>query len=87
MRSGPRGGPRGRLWSAAVNMSGAVATLLQDARPKGVSSGQLIETEARFLTPDGSPVGVHGLTPDRALEGDDVGSPMALCTDTSFTGP
>jgi hypothetical protein len=87
VRSGPQGRPRGPLWSAAVNRSGAVATLLQDARPKGVSSRQLIETEARFLTPDESPVGVHGLTPDRALEGDDVGSLMAPCADTPPTGP
>jgi hypothetical protein len=42
----------------------------------------LFLTTGRFLAPDGSPFGVNGLTPDRAFEGDGVGSLMAPCTDT-----
>ena len=44
-------------------------------------------TTSRFLAPDGAPFGVNGLTPDRAFEGDDVTSLMALCADTKSTGP
>jgi carboxyl-terminal processing protease len=47
----------------------------------------LFLTTGRFLAPDGSPFGVNGLTPDRAFEGDDVGSFMAPCTDTPSTRP
>jgi hypothetical protein len=47
----------------------------------------LFLTTGRFLAPDGSPFGVSGLTPDHALEGDDVGSLMAPCADTPPTGP
>jgi hypothetical protein len=41
----------------------------------------------RFLAPNGSPFGLKGSTPDRAFEGDDVGSLMAPCPDTPSTGP
>jgi hypothetical protein len=47
----------------------------------------LFLTTGRFLAPDGSPFGVHGVTPDRAFEGDDVGSLMAPCTDTQPHAP
>jgi carboxyl-terminal processing protease len=47
----------------------------------------LFLTTGRFLAPDGSPFGVHGLTPDRAYEGDDVVSLMAPCMDTAPTRP
>src|SRR5215471_2611462 len=47
----------------------------------------LFLTTGRFLAPDGSPFGVHGLTPDHTYEGDDVISLMAPCTDTIPTGP
>ena len=47
----------------------------------------LFLTTGRFLAPDGSPFGVHGLRPDRTYEGDDVVSLMAPCTDTTPTGP
>jgi hypothetical protein len=47
----------------------------------------LFLTTGRFLAPDGSPFGFHGLTPDRAFEGDDVGSLMGPCADTKPTGP
>jgi hypothetical protein len=47
----------------------------------------LFLTTGRFLAPDGSPFGVHGLTPDRAFEGDDVSSLMAPCADTRSPGP
>ena len=47
----------------------------------------LFLTTGRFLAPDGSPFGVHGLTPDRAYEGDDVVSLMAPCADTTPPGP
>jgi Peptidase family S41 len=39
----------------------------------------LFLTTGRFLAPDGAPFGVHGLIPDRAYEGDDVGSLMESC--------
>jgi hypothetical protein len=41
----------------------------------------LFLTTGRFLAPDGTPFGSQGLTPDRALEGDDVDSLMAPCAD------
>jgi C-terminal processing protease CtpA/Prc len=47
----------------------------------------LFLTTGQFLAPDGAPFGVHGLTPDRAYEGDDVASLMAPCEDTTPTGP
>jgi hypothetical protein len=47
----------------------------------------LFLTTGRFLAPDGSSFGVHGLTPDRAYEGDDVVSLMAPCADTTPPGP
>ena len=47
----------------------------------------LFLTTGRFLAPDGSPFGVHGLTPDRAYEGDDVVSLMAPCVGTTPSGP
>jgi C-terminal processing protease CtpA/Prc len=47
----------------------------------------LFLTTGRFLAPDGSPFGVHGLMPDRAYEGDDAGSLMAPCADTKPLGP
>jgi hypothetical protein len=47
----------------------------------------LFLTTGRFLAPDGSSFGVHGLTPDRAFEGDGVGSLMAPCTDTQPAVP
>ena len=47
----------------------------------------LFLTTGRFLAPDGSPFGVHGLMPDRAYEGDDVSSLMAPCADTKSLGP
>ena len=47
----------------------------------------LFLTTGRFLAPDGSPFGVHGLTPDRAYEGDDVASLMEPCADTKSPGP
>src|SRR5207302_1210395 len=47
----------------------------------------LFLTTGRFLAPDGSPFGVHGLMPDRADEGDDVVRLMAPCTDTTPPGP
>jgi hypothetical protein len=47
----------------------------------------LFLTTGRFLAPDGSPFGVHGLMPDRAYEGDDVASLMAPCPATTPTGP
>jgi Peptidase family S41 len=47
----------------------------------------LFLTTGRFLAPDGSPFGVSGLTPDRAFDGDDLGSLMAPCADTLSTGP
>jgi hypothetical protein len=47
----------------------------------------LFLTTGRFLAPDGSPFGVHGLTPDRAFEGDDMGALMAPCPDTPSTRP
>jgi carboxyl-terminal processing protease len=47
----------------------------------------LFLTTGRFLAPDGSPFGVHGLTPDRAYEGDDAVNLMAPCADTTPTGP
>jgi carboxyl-terminal processing protease len=43
-------------------------------------------TTGRFLAPDGSPFGVHGLTPDRAYAGDDAGNLMAPCVGTTPTG-
>jgi carboxyl-terminal processing protease len=46
----------------------------------------LFLTTGRFLAPDGSPFGVHGLMPDRAYEGDDVASLMAPCPATTSTG-
>ncbi len=46
----------------------------------------LFLTTGRFLAPDGSPFGIHGLTPDRAAEGDDVSRLMAPCTDTQPPG-
>ena len=47
----------------------------------------LFLTTGRFLAPDGSPFGVHGLMPDRAYEGDDVVSLMAPCADTTPPRP
>jgi Peptidase family S41 len=47
----------------------------------------LFLTTGRFLAPDGSSFGAHGLTPDRAFEGDGVGSLMAPCTDTQPAVP
>lgn len=47
----------------------------------------LFLTTGRFLAPDGSPFGVHGLTPDRDDEGDDAGRLMAPCVDTTPPGP
>jgi carboxyl-terminal processing protease len=47
----------------------------------------LFLTTGRFLAPDGSPFGVHGLTPDRAYEGDDAVSLMAPCAETKPIGP
>lgn len=47
----------------------------------------LLLTTGQFLAPDGSPFGVHGLTPDRAYEGDDVASLMAPCADAKLPGP
>jgi Peptidase family S41 len=47
----------------------------------------LFLTTGRFLAPNGSPFGAHGLTPDRAYEGGDVISLMVPCTDTTPTGP
>jgi hypothetical protein len=47
----------------------------------------LFLTTGRFLAPDGSPFGVHGLTPARAFEGDDMGALMAPCPDTPSTRP
>jgi hypothetical protein len=47
----------------------------------------LFLTTGRFLAPDGSPFGVHGLMPDRAYEGDDVVSLMAPCPATTPTEP
>jgi len=47
----------------------------------------LFLTTGRFLAPDGSPFGTHGLTPDRAYEGDDAGSLMAPCADTKPIEP
>jgi C-terminal processing protease CtpA/Prc len=47
----------------------------------------LFLTTGRFLAPDGSPFGVHGLMPDRAYEGDDVGSLMVPCADPKPLGP
>ena len=47
----------------------------------------LFLTTGRFLAPDGSPFGVHGLIPDRAYEGDNVVSLMAPCADTTPPGP
>ena len=47
----------------------------------------LFLTTGRFLAPDGSPFGVHGLMPDRAYEGDDVVSLMAPCAGTTPPRP
>jgi Peptidase family S41 len=47
----------------------------------------LFLTTGRFLAPDGSPFGIHGLTPDHAYEGDDAIRLMALCADTKSAGP
>jgi carboxyl-terminal processing protease len=47
----------------------------------------LFLTTGRFLAPDGSPFGVHGLMPDRVYEDNDVVSLMAPCADTTPTGP
>src|SRR5499427_559547 len=47
----------------------------------------LFLTTGRFLAPDGSPFGVHGLMPDRAYEGGDVVSLMAPCADTTPPRP
>jgi carboxyl-terminal processing protease len=47
----------------------------------------LFLTTGRFLAPDGSPFGIHGLTPDRAYEGDDVTSLMTPCADTTPPEP
>jgi len=47
----------------------------------------LFLTTGRFLAPDGSPFGVHGLMPDRPYEGDDVASLMAPCANTTPSGP
>jgi C-terminal processing protease CtpA/Prc len=47
----------------------------------------LFLTTGRFLAPDGTPFGVNGLMPDRALEGDDVGSLMEPCAPSPYTGP
>jgi C-terminal processing protease CtpA/Prc len=47
----------------------------------------LFLTTGRFLAPDGTPFGVNGLMPDRAFEGDDLGSLMAPCAETPPTGP
>jgi hypothetical protein len=47
----------------------------------------LFLTTGRFLAPDGSPFGVHGLMPDRPYEGDDVFSLMAPCANTTPSGP
>jgi len=47
----------------------------------------LFLTTGRFLAPDGSPFGIHGLTPDRAYEDDDAGSLMAPCADTKPIEP
>ena len=47
----------------------------------------LFLTTGRFLAPDGSPFGVHGLTPDRVYEGDDAVSLMMPCADTTPAGP
>ena len=41
----------------------------------------LFLTTGRFLAPDGSPFGSDGLTPDRPLQGDDVASLTAPCTE------
>jgi C-terminal peptidase prc len=41
----------------------------------------LFLTTGRFLSPDGSPFGANGLTPDRVYEGDDTASLMAPCAD------
>lgn len=46
----------------------------------------LFLTTGRFLAPDGSPFGIHGLTPDRAYEGDDAIRRMAPCADTKSAG-
>ena len=47
----------------------------------------LFLTTGRFLAPDGSPFGVHGLMPDRIYEGDDALSLTVPCTGTTPTGP
>ena len=47
----------------------------------------LFLTTGRFLAPDGSPFGVHGLMPDRIYEGDDAVSLTVPCTGTTPTGP
>jgi C-terminal processing protease CtpA/Prc len=46
----------------------------------------LLLTTGRFLAPDGSPFGVHGLTPDRTHEGDDAVSLLEPCADTKPPG-
>jgi len=47
----------------------------------------LFLTTGRFLAPDGSPFGVHGLTPDRIYEGDDAVSLSVPCTGITPAGP
>jgi Peptidase family S41 len=47
----------------------------------------LFLTTGRFLAPDGSPFGVHGLTPDRTFKGDNIDSLMAPCADTLPVAP
>jgi carboxyl-terminal processing protease len=47
----------------------------------------LFLTTGRFLAPDGSPFGDHGLMPDRPYEGDDIASLMAPCANTTPSGP
>jgi C-terminal processing protease CtpA/Prc len=43
----------------------------------------LFLTTGQFLSPDGSPFGINGLTPDRLYEGDATASLMTPCTDTT----
>jgi carboxyl-terminal processing protease len=47
----------------------------------------LFLTTGRFLAPDGTPFGVNGLMPDRALEGDDMRNLMEPCAPSPYTGP
>ena len=47
----------------------------------------LFLTTGRFLAPDGTSFGIHGLMPDRAYGGDDVASLMAPCAGTTPPRP